>query len=104
MKPGTPRLLLLAVIGLCSLLPYLAARGLADLRKNTIGFEVAFFGAFALYLIAAALVLRFNTQYPMRNTQYGIRNTQTWLIFLFAVLFRLILLPTPPTQSDLLLP
>jgi hypothetical protein len=100
MKPGTPRLLLLAVLGLCSLLPYLAARGLADLRKNTIGFEVAFFGAFALYLIAAALVLRSNTQYPMRNTQYGIRNTQTWLIFLFAVLFHLILLPTRPTLSD----
>ena len=93
MKPGIPRLLLLAAIGLCSLLPYLAARGLADLRKNTLGFEIAFFGAFALYLIAVALILR-------SNLQSSISNLQLWLIFLFAILFHLILLPTRPTLSD----
>jgi hypothetical protein len=96
MKPGTPRLILLAVLGLCSLLPYLAARGLGDLRKNTVGFEVAFFGAFALYLIAVALVLRPNLQSSNSPTP----NPQLWLIFAFAVLFRLTLLPMRPTLSD----
>ena len=93
MKPGTPRLLLLAVIGLCSLLPYLAARGLADLRRNTLGFEIAFFGAFALYLIAVALILRSHLRFPVSRLQF-------WLICLIAILFHLILLPTRPTLSD----
>lgn len=99
-KPGTSRPILLAVLGLCSLLPYLAARGLGDLRKNTIGFEVAFFGAFALYFIAVTLILRTNTRDTKQNPPYASRNLQLGLIVLFALLFRLILLPTRPTLSD----
>ena len=87
------RLWLLGVVGLASLGGYLAARGLGDLRLNTIGFEVAFLGTFALYLIAVAIVLR------LPRT-----GRSSWpalaLIGLFGLLFRLILLPTAPTLSD----
>ena len=47
---GQGRFILLGVAGLVSLLGYRAARGLADLRLDTIGFEVAFLATFALYL------------------------------------------------------
>jgi len=52
---------LLFTLGLLSLLPYLAALGLGDLRKHTLEFEVAFFAAFALYAAACALALRLKT-------------------------------------------
>ena len=87
------RHLLLGVVGLASLLGYLASRGLGDLRLNTIGFEIAFFGAFALYLIAVAVILRL-------PRAAGSSLPMLALIFLFGLLFRLILLPTPPTLSD----
>jgi alpha-1,6-mannosyltransferase len=87
------RLVLLALVGFASLLGYLAARGLGDLRLNTIGFELAFLPTFALYLIAAALVLRLPSA-----------NGSSWpalvLIFAFGLLFRLTLLSTWPTLSD----
>ncbi|MBI3761240.1 MAG: hypothetical protein HY260_05185 [Chloroflexi bacterium] len=84
---------LLVFVGTASLLPYLAARGLIDLRQNTVGFEVAFFAAFALYLVAVALILR--------NPEGEIGSWKLALgIFAFALLFRLILLPTTPTLSD----
>ena len=100
MKPATSRFILLTVIGLCALLPYFAARGLGDLRKNTLGFEFAFLGAFAFYLTAVALVLRPNLQSPISNPQFPITHFTIALIFLFSLLFRLSLLPTRPTLSD----
>lgn len=53
--------LILLSIGILSILPYLAALGLGDLRKHTVEFEVAFFAAFALYAAACALALRRKT-------------------------------------------
>jgi alpha-1,6-mannosyltransferase len=87
------RLVLLGAAGLASLLGYLAARGLADLRLDTIGFEVAFLSTFALYLIAVAVVLRLPRSGGSSLPALG-------LIFLFGLLFRLALLPTRPTLSD----
>lgn len=84
-------LVLLAVLGAASLFVYHWAQQLQDLRKHTIGFEIAFFAAFGLYLIAVALALR-----PRFTTS---RLTLP-LIVLFAVLFRLQLLPTTPALSD----
>jgi alpha-1,6-mannosyltransferase len=86
----SPSDVLLVILGVASLLPYLAARGLFDLRASTVGFEIAFWGAFALYLAAAALVVRQKV-------------TSKWRVagvFAFAMVFRLALLPTWPTLSD----
>ena len=83
---------LLIVIGLASLLVYLAAAGLVDLRVHTIEFVVAFGAAFVLYLLAAALVLRVDEANGTRLT--------LGLTIIFAVLFNVILLPTKPTLSD----
>lgn len=90
----TRRNFLLLVLGSASLLAYLAALGLGDLRKNTIGFEVAFFGAFGLYFAAAALVVRHPGQPSISS-----RGTLSF-VFCFALLFRIILLSTRPTLSD----
>ena len=96
----TRSIVFLSVLGTASLLPYLAALGLADLRQNTVGFEVAYFTAFALYLAAVALVLRLNPQ-PLRGATHSpITDRRLLLIFAFALLFRLILLPTRPALSD----
>ena len=43
---------LLILLGLALLLTYVAAYAQADLRKRTIEFEIAFWSAFILYLIA----------------------------------------------------
>ena len=83
----------LTLLGAASLLAYLAALGLGDLRRNIIGFEVAFFAAFTLYLAAIALVLR-GPQGEVGSWRLGLG------IFLFALLFRLVLLPSRPTLSD----
>ena len=82
---------LLILLGWTLLLTYVAAYAQADLRKRTIEFEIAFCAAFILYLIAVALVLR-PTDRPSRATLA--------LIFAFAILFRLVLLPTRPALSD----
>src|SRR5262245_32941646 len=87
------RLGLLGVVGLASLLGYLAARGLGDLRLNTVGFEVAFLATFVLYLVAVAVVLRLP---PARVSSLP----ALVLIFLFGIAFRLVLVPTTPTLSD----
>ncbi len=81
------------MLGFAQVLAYLAARGLVDLRKHTIGFELAFAGAFVLYLAAAALVLR-GAAAPA-STRLSLA-----VIVLFAILTRVILLPTRPTLSD----
>ncbi|HJW84083.1 MAG TPA: glycosyltransferase 87 family protein [Anaerolineae bacterium] len=100
--------LTLTLLGIASTLPYLAALGLGDLRKHTPGFEIAFFGAFVLYLSAVTIVLRHRP--PERRdggSAFGIRHSTfvssrytLGLIFVFGVLFRVILLPTRPTLSD----
>jgi alpha-1,6-mannosyltransferase len=82
---------LLILIGFASLLAYLAAAGLADLRLHTIEFVVAIVAAFSLYLAAVAIVLRSATT-SSRLT--------LWITLVFTVLFNLILLPTKPTLSD----
>ncbi|MEK6572909.1 MAG: hypothetical protein AABZ58_01160, partial [Chloroflexota bacterium] len=84
---------LLILLGAASTLAYVAALGLADLRKNTVGFEIAFFAAFLLYLAACAIVLR-------RHTRTPTRPHILFVTFLFAILFRLTLLPSRPTLSD----
>lgn len=88
-RPG--RTFLLVGLGLVSLLPYLAALGLGDLREHTAQFVLVFVGAFALYLAACALVLEPGPQ---------LTRVRLAVIMGFAFLFRLILLPTPPTLSD----
>ena len=92
-KTGAASLSLLVLAGLASLLAYLAACGLGDLRLHTLGFEAAFFAAFALYFVAVVVVLRMPRA-----------GRSSWpaliVIFLFGVLFRLMLLATPPTLSD----
>lgn len=90
----THRNFFLILLGATSSLTYLAAFRLGDLRKNTIAFEILFFGAFSLYLVAAALVVRIPRQ--SSTSSRGV----LLLIFLFAVLFRLILLQPRPTLSD----
>jgi len=84
---------LLILLGAASWLGYVAALGLSDLRKNTIGFEIALFTAFALYLAASAFILRPHPHTPARPNSLPI-------IFLFAIAFRLTLLPSRPTLSD----
>ncbi len=79
----------MTLLGLASLVPYLIALGLGDLRAHTVEFVIAFFAAFILYLIAVALALR---------SKFS--PTPVYLIAFFAILFRLILLPTKPTLSD----
>ncbi len=94
LSPGALRLGLLALLGLALTLPLAAARGLVDLRLNTPSFIVAFSGALALYLGAVAVVLR----RPAGGDAHP-RLTLA-VIFLLALVFRLILLPTRPTLSD----
>lgn len=78
-------------LGLGLLLPYGYAWTLGDLRVETVRFEIAFFAAFALYTCAVILVLRDARPLPAR-----------WLIllFAFALLFRAVLIFTPPRLSD----
>ena len=82
---------LLILLGLALLLTYVAAYAQGDLRQRTLEFEIAFWAAFILYLIAVALVLR-----PTDRS----RRATLVIIFGFAILFRLVLLPTRPTLSD----
>jgi alpha-1,6-mannosyltransferase len=84
-------LLLLTVLGSVLLIVYHWAQQLQDLRAHTVGFEIAFFAAFGLYLMAVALALR---------QRFTASRLTLPLIVLFAVLFRLQLLPTTPALSD----
>jgi hypothetical protein len=94
LPPGVVRLACLCVLGAGLLLAYLAARGLGDLRGQTPGFIVAYGGAFALYLGAAALALR------APDSDERQRRLALAVIWLLAIAFRLVLLPTRPTLSD----
>src|SRR6185436_1357308 len=88
--------LLLILLGSASWLAYLAALGLGDLRTNTPGFEIAFGAAFILYLAACALSL---TQPSRPASRAGggnpwVTHDRLLITFVFAVLFRLTLLPS----------
>lgn len=92
------RRFLLLLLGLASLLPYLGALGLSDLRAEKFGYLVAYLSAFALYLAACALVLN-RADTGSAKARFFPLSTFS-LIVPFALLFRLLLLPTPPTLSD----
>ena len=84
----------LVLLGALSLIPYAFAFYLQDLRTHTVEFEAVFFIAFALYALAVVLVLR------EENSQFAPRNSHLAILFAFAILFRAILVFTPPTLSD----
>jgi hypothetical protein len=84
----------LLLLGGLSLIPYLFAFYLQDLRAHTVEFEIGFFSAFALYAIAVILVLRTD------DSQFAPRKSPLAILFGFAILFRTILFFTPPTLSD----
>ncbi len=85
----TRQAFLLILMGAASWVAYIAVNGLGDLRKNTIGFEIIYLAAFALYLAAAALLIKGESSRLALVVVIG-----------FAILFRLVLLPTRPTLSD----
>jgi alpha-1,6-mannosyltransferase len=87
----TWRVVLLVALGGLSLIAYLWASNIPDLRQDTIAFEMAFFFAFVLYLAATILVL----QNPFQSSALSLG-----LVVLFAILFRIQLLPMEPTLSD----
>lgn len=77
-------------LGLLSLIPYLMAWWLDDLRRHTIAFELIFFAAFGLYAAATVLALRVKTF-----------SRREWVgLFGLAILFQGLLVFTPPTLSD----
>jgi alpha-1,6-mannosyltransferase len=87
---------LLLVLGLLALIPYLYALQLQDLRQHTVEFEYAFFAAFALYGLAVLFVLRGDDS----PTPRALRFSLLAVIFVFALVFRAVLVFTPPTLSD----
>jgi alpha-1,6-mannosyltransferase len=108
MRPPS-RLNFLFGLGLLSLIPYLYALGLQDLRLHTVEFELAFFAAFALYVLAVLLMLHDTrpsttlAPHPVLTASGGslaARLSPLALIFAFAIVFRALLLFTPPTLSD----
>ncbi len=91
-KWRAPLRLGLSLIGLLSLLVYGRAYALGDLREQSAAFVITFFILFALYLAAVALVLRHEAE---------LVSPATWfVIILFALAPRLLLLPMTPTLSD----
>ena len=83
-------LFVLAALGLVSLVPYLYALQLKDLRRHTVEFEAAFFAAFVLYAAAAVWALR--TQALPRRALV--------VSFAIAATMQALLVFTPPTLSD----
>ena len=81
---------LLVVLGLGSLVPYLYAQSLQDLRQHTVGFEIAFFAAFVLYAGATVLATRMET----------FTSRAVVASFALAAAIQGLLLFTPPTLSD----
>jgi hypothetical protein len=81
---------LLFSLGLLSLVSYLIAWQLGDLRRHTVGFELIFFAAFGLYVVVTGLALRLKTF-----------SRWEWVgVFGLAILFQGFLMITPPTLSD----
>jgi alpha-1,6-mannosyltransferase len=84
---------LLFGLGLLTLIPYVAAYRLADLRRSTIGFEIIFFAAFALYAGVTVLALR-----SLRSETFSKRALAA--AFALAAIMQGVLILTPPTLSD----
>jgi len=80
----------IAALGLGSLIPYVYAWHLQDLRRHTVAFEVAFFAAFAVYAIATAWALRV----------VNLGRKALVLAFVLAAAMQALLVSTPPTLSD----
>jgi len=80
----------LAALGLASLIPYLYALHLQDLRQYTLEFELAFFAAFVLYVAATVLALRLET----------FSRRALVAAFALAATLQAPLVFTPPTLSD----
>lgn len=81
---------LLFSLGLLSLVPYLIAWQLGDLRRHIVSFELAFSVAFGLYAVVTVLALRLKTF-----------SKGEWVgVFALALLFQGFLIFTPPTLSD----
>jgi hypothetical protein len=77
-------------LGLLSLLPYIVAWQLGDLREQTISFEIVFFIAFALYAGVTRLALHLQEFSP-----------REWIaVFAIAAAMQGILVFTRPTLSD----
>jgi len=74
-----------------SLVPYGAAVAVNDLRNHIVGFEIAFFAAFGLYLLAVLVVLGSDSSSSPRALM---------LIVGFAILFRAMLVTTTPSLTD----
>ncbi|MFC1879084.1 glycosyltransferase 87 family protein [Chloroflexota bacterium] len=91
MKRSFPYFGLMLLLGLASLLLYLVAWSLQDLRHHTIEFLLTFFATFILYAAATVLVLK-----------QGVPHTRGIMItiFGFAFVFNALLVSTPPTLSD----
>jgi alpha-1,6-mannosyltransferase len=81
---------ILAALGLGSLVPYLYALRLQDLRQHTSEFEAAFFAAFVLYAGATVLAMRLRT----------FSSRALLVSFALATVIQAILIFTPPTLSD----
>jgi len=79
------------LLGLASILPYLYAWSLQDLRENTLQFLIAFFAAFLLYAAATLIVLK----YPSLADRWSMIA-----VVGAAILFFGLLVFTPPTLSD----
>jgi len=77
-------------LGVLLLLPYLAAWWLSDLRQHTIGFEIAFWVAFALYVTVVVLALGRET----------LSKPELMAAFALAALMQGLLVFTSPTLSD----
>jgi hypothetical protein len=81
----------LFILGSFSLVVYLYALSLQDLRQQTVRFEWAFFIAFTLYALAVWLVLRSSQPATI---------AQIVLIFAFGLTFRAVLVFSQPRLSD----
>lgn len=82
---------LILLVGLVSVLAYLYAWSLQDLRDHTVEFLIAFLAAFLLYAAATLLILK-------HQARPGI-----WMlgaVFGLAVIYNALLVFTPPTLSD----
>jgi alpha-1,6-mannosyltransferase len=91
MRLKIPPPVVLVLIGGASIGPYAYALAIGDLREHTILFECTFFIAFALYAVAVGWIARATA---MAST------SMMATIFVFAVLYRGILIVSQPTLSD----
>jgi len=90
MKYRLNRQIAFGILGLASIIPYLVAVRLQDLREHTVEFLIIYGFAFLFY--AGATVLALTAQRTSRNELIA--------IFVFAILIQGVLIFTRPTLSD----